>query len=254
MKRITKTAILAVSAALISNAAHAANWVANDLYLGFVDSSASSDYSINLGPASNYYSTDALGNPTYIGSQPQTWTFALNNFNSVFTSGASGVSVGLVGGQYGNLSVPNDIYASTAAGTVDLSGDAHSSSLLAYGATAIARVSPNLPAASSDLMDPSKSFSTYIAPSDTAQSFYGSTGINPLATINSSGSASLDLWYASASHPYSVIGHLLVNVNPGQNDLTVSLKAVPEPTVLSLLGGAGLLLLTFRRRLSGRNA
>src|ERR1019366_733262 len=90
MKRLTKAGILAIGAALVSQAAQA-QFTPNNLYLGLTQSSATSDYLINLGAASSITGQASVVN---LSSD-----FSLSVFNSIFTGGATGVSMGVVGGK-----------------------------------------------------------------------------------------------------------------------------------------------------------
>lgn len=257
MKKLTKTAILAVSAALVSHAVQAGDWTPDDLYLGFDSATAASDYIVNLGQGSIYANATSVINLS--------GDVNLSTFNSVFTSGANGVNLGVVGGNFGSDQSLNDLYTTqwrtggagiaAAAGSPNLSSNPHSATFLATGAAPISGMSPYLPAgAGSGYVDGNKSFYHNIAPTFTAQSFYGATGINPLGTIDSSGTVYEDLWHATPNSPYTYLGYFTLNLGGSSPSLTFTPKAVPEPTTISFLGGAALLGLLLRRKAKRQNA
>jgi hypothetical protein len=249
MKRSSKATVLAASAALVSQAAQAA-FTANDLYLGFTSSSASSDYIIDL------------GQPGVVGvgaSSPVdlSGSFSLSMFNTAFHSGPSGVSMGVVGGQ-NQFPSSYDLFATAlrvggagdrAIAGSDLSSFSHSQASIANAEVAV--TGNPFPTAGNGVLDDTKSWAANIAPTLTASTFYGASGINPNADIGASGVLYEDLWKATPNSPYSYLGYLTLDLS-GPNP-SLSFTAVPEPTSFSLIG-AGLLALAVRRPLNRNNA
>lgn len=263
MKKIMKTALLAASAALVSHAAQAGDFTADDLYLGFTYSSAPADYIIDLGQGSTLLNATSVVNLS--------GDISMSTFNSLFTSGAPGVSMGVVGGNATYPASGNDIYAtelrSGGAGVASVPGSPNlfgpttlsfpnNGTELGLGASAVNRMAPDLPVgAGGNFVSSNKVFTAYIVPSanETAQTLPGATSINAMGTIDNSGVLYEDLWHATTSSQ-TYLGYLTLNLGGSSPSLTFTPQAVPEPTVLTLLGGASLLLLTLRRRLSGKSA
>ena len=54
--------------------------------------------------------------------------------------------------------------------------------------------------------------------------------------------------------PFIYKGYFTLDLTGGSPSLTFTPQAAPEPTVLGLLGGAGLLLLSFRHRFNRKNS
>ncbi len=126
--------------------------------------------------------------------------------------------------------------------------------------TAEADLSPLVsPAAGTGFLDGSKSWESSVEPT-LAGSFYQGTGVNPDSLFNSSTVLYEDLYETSnassgrgaASDPFTYLGYFTLDLTGGSPSLTFT-QAVPEPTVLGLLGGAGFLLLSSRRRFSGKS-
>src|SRR5258708_6176714 len=91
MKKLAKTAMTALAAALVSQGAQAA-YNDDDLILGFNGNSGSSDYIINLGNAN---SVVGVGGTSLVDLSAD---FNRSTFNSVWASFV-GTRVGVVGGQ-----------------------------------------------------------------------------------------------------------------------------------------------------------
>jgi hypothetical protein len=260
MKRLTKAAIFAVSVALLSQAAHAGSFVNNDLYLGFSGPS-SYEYVIDLGQPG----TVGVGRSSVVNLSGD---FSLSVFQAVFsTSGTTltNISAGVVGG---NTIFPGyDVYTTelrvggagnpAVAGYLDLSGNSHSSGSMSTAADRISTMGPSLPSAGfgeTNLTSSTTSFYTDVAPTFTAQSFSGATGINPLGKFDDTGVLYEDLWGASTSSPYTYLGFFTLDPGTGYMNFNPSAAPVPEPTVLSVFGGGAFLLWGLRRRLERKNA
>lgn len=256
MKKLTIAALLVGGASLASQSAFG-QYVANDLYMGFQNSAggAAADYIINLGAASSI-----VGSPSIVDFSSD---FSLANFNAVLGTSSS-VFAGVVGGSNGN---PPDLYAtqlrSGGMGTPSAPGSASPATFykgdLLVGYSDLSQLVLVAPPAGSGVLDTSKAWVNYVEPTFTVGTFYGDTGINPDSSISSSGVLYEDLWYNSNSStsvkkPFTYEGYFTLDLTGNNPSLTFTPSAVPEPTVLGLLGGAGLLLLSFRRRLGGKNA
>jgi hypothetical protein len=240
MKRLTKAGILAIGAALVSQAAQA-QFTANDLYLGLTQSSATSDYILDLGQASSITGQSSVVN---LSSD-----FSLSTFNSIFTGGATGVSMGVVGGRgtFGSV----DLYTTSA----DTTGYSSSSSTLTTAANRISTMSPVLPTAGNGVGDSTKSWAADISPTFTAQSFYGASGINPDSAIGGSGILQENLYEATPGNGYTYLGYFTLDTTGGSPSVDfTSIDVVPEPGTVSLLAIGGLLLWSLRGRFVRKNA
>lgn len=223
-----------VSAALITQATQAA-FTANDLYLGFTQTSASGDYIIDLGQASS-----VTGQSTVVDLSS---IFSLSQFNSIFTGGANGVNMGVVGG-INQFPSSYDFYTTAAVGT-DLSGFNYSSTGIGTVVGPIARLAA--PTSGSGVNDTSKSWAANI-PTLAANDFYGASGINPDLAIGSSGILTEGLWEAVPGST-AYLGYFTMDTTGANPSLTfTSVQAVPEPATLSVLAGGALLFGIFRRR------
>jgi hypothetical protein len=245
MNQLKQATILALGAALVSQAAQA-SFYANDLYLGFNAANASSDYVIDLGQPSVL----GLGTTTPVDLSGH---LSLGTFNSVFTSGATGVDMGVIGGK-NQFPSTYDLFATApragGAGDVaypgsNLSGYNHSADTLAFAESSISG-NPAFPTAGNSAVDANKEWSANISPTFTANTFFGASGINPSSPIGSSDVLYEDLWVATPSSPYTYVGYFTLDLSGGNSSLTFS--PVPEPTSLSLIAGAAALLVSRRRR------
>ena len=268
MKKLTSAAILIGGAILASQSAFAQTqtFTANDLYFGFenYNGGATEDYIIDLGPASGIVG----------GSSPVDLSgdFSLSDFNAVL-GGSASLNAGVVGGsQYnppgwdiyatqlrsggpGNPAMPGSVM-STSEGPISTFGESQISTSIAALSTL------NAPTAGIGLLDTSLSWTSDVepAPNQAIQTFYGNSGIDPSSAIGSGGVLYEDLWKATATYTqggaFQYEGYFTLDLSGGSPNLTFTPNptAVPEPTVLGLLGGAGFLLLSFRRRLSRNKA
>jgi len=242
--------MLAAAVGLISHSAQA-GITANDIYIGFYASSSTGDYLIDLGQPG----TVGVGGTSVVDLSG---SFSLSMFNTAFTSGYTGVSMGAVGGQ---SSFPSsyDLYTTTLrsggagipgiAGS-DLTGFNHSQGTIANSVTALTPVA--FPTAGNGIVDASKSWQANISPTFTAGSFSGASGVNPSSAFDGSGVLYEDLWKATPVGGYTYLGFFKMDGN--NNSLTFTpVAVVPEPGVFSLFAVAGGAWLALGRKLNRKN-
>lgn len=240
MKQLAKAGILAVGAALATQAAQAA-FTANDLYLGFTQSSASGDYLIDLGQASS-----VTGQSTVVNLSSY---FDLGMFNTIFTGGAAGVNMGVVGGK-NQFPSSYDFYVTAPVGA-DLSSLSYSSTAIGTVVGPITRLA--VPAAGSGVNDTTKSWAANI-PVNSPSDFYGASGLNPDLAIDGSGVITEGLWKAIPGST-TYLGYFTLDTTGASPSLTfTSIQAVPEPTTASVLAGGALLVGVLRWRAARKNA
>ena len=231
MKHLSKIAMAAAAAALVSQAAEAA-FTPNDLYLGFNESGAQSDYIIDLGQA-----TSAVG---VGGSSVKDLSslFSSNTFNSVFTSGADGVNMAVVGGN--NVFPGYDVYATQtrvggagtpAVGGSDLTAANHSQSVLSL-ASATLTGNP-WPTAGTSTADSTESFTAKVGPTQVSGNFFSRSGVNPFGTIDGSSVIYLDLWHATVASAYAYLGYFTLDLSGSAPRLAftpaVAVVSIPPP-------------------------
>jgi hypothetical protein len=222
-----------------------------DLLLGFNDaagpSGANNDYVIDLGVTSQFTTTAQLN-------------YSLNSslFSNAFsadTSDLNNVAVGVVGGntpangtQYlfmSGLSTPQ-----TPSETELLNAAAY-----AQGTTVGEYASGASGTWSYQVAPSPTSLGLPAANGDTVAAAIGS---NPLSNL-AGGLANINLYEDTASGPghgatlsgWTEIGTFAVNASADSVSFT-GIDVVPEPSTCSLLGGAGLLVLLFRRKIINR--
>jgi hypothetical protein len=256
MKKSTMAALLFSGAVLASQSA-LGQYIANDLYMGFQNQAGggSEDYMINLGAASGIVGGSSVVN---LSSD-----FSLSNFNAVLGNSTS-LFGGVVAGSNGN---PPDLYVtqlrSDGAGTPSVPGSTSPATFyrgdVLAGYNDAAQLTLVAPAAGTGVLDNTKSWENYIEPKFATGTFYGDTGINPDSAIGNGGALYEDLWYnsngsSSVKTPFIYAGFFTLDLTGNTPSLTFTPAAVPEPSTLGILGGAGLLLLSFRRRLGSKKA
>jgi hypothetical protein len=233
MKKISKFALATLIAASVSQVAHAA-FTTNDLYLGFNQSSAQSDYIIDLG---NAVASVGVGGSSVVDLSGD---FSLATFNSIFTTGANGVNVAVVGGV--NLG-STDVYATQirvgGAGNAavpgsSLAGKSHSSTVIGTSANTLS--GNPWPTAGNGTNDGTKSYTTKVGPADTASDFFGKSGVNPFGLFGSPATVYLDLWFATPALAYTYKGYFTVDLSTGTPHVTFtpatgSAGAPPSPTL-----------------------
>jgi hypothetical protein len=246
MNKFYKSAILAVAAAMVSQAAHATQ---TPLELGFTSASAQSDYIIDLGAVS----LTATPGVTDLSSD-----FSATTFNSVFSSSPSGVSMGVVSG---NSSGVTDIYATqvrvggagdaTVAGS-SLATKSHSSTVIGTSAAAITGVPAFPTTAGTGVADSTKSYSSKVE-ANVSGSFFNKSGIQPAGALVS-GTILEDLWEGTVAGGYSYLGYFTFNYGSDLLTFTSAAVPAPEPAAYGALAGLGVLALSLRRQFSRKNA
>lgn len=240
MKKFINAGILAVCALFVSQAAQA-QFVANDLYLGFEGVGSSSNYVINLGAASTI-----TGSSTVVDLSSD---FSSSVFQAVLGS-ATSVSMGVVGGQ-SQFPSSYDIYAtySRAGGAgnpatagSDLSAYVHNSSTISSSIADLTAI--GFPSAGNGAIlgaGDNDSWSVNVSANNSG-TFYGASGVNPMTALDGSGTAYEDLWMATQNNAYQYLGYFTVDTGNSTLTYTPSVAPVPEPTTLSLLGSGAFLI------------
>ena len=212
------SAVLAASAVDISFA----GFTTNDLYLGFTQSTAQSDYIIDLGQPKKI----GVGGSSVI----DLGGFSLTTFTGVFTSGANGVAAAAVGGD--NVFGQFGVYATQprvgGAGNPAVPGSSisagHTSSEMSGGAAQVSAIMSStaggLPAAGNSAVDSTKSYSSVVTTTGLAGNFIGRTGVIPFGTFDSSGILYLDLYHATTSSAYTYLGYFSLDVSTPAARLT----------------------------------
>jgi hypothetical protein len=258
MNKLTKSAVLAVGVALVTQAAQAAN---NDLLLGFSGLGAGSDYVINFGQPTSV----GVGGTTVVDLSGD---FSLTTFNSIFTGAGSpnGVNMG-VGGGTSSLN-PVTFYTvarSGGAGVAATPGSTQPGNQTPSNASATAGFFNAIINAFTPLQTPpsNQTIATSDPNSWTSQilgtgGLVGQQGINPSSPIANK-SVFEDLWQGTkvgTSEVYSYKGYFTFDLNGTTPvlDFTPAGVAVPEPSVYGIIAGAGLLVLSLRRQFGRRSA
>lgn len=267
MKKLTRAALLVGGAILASQSAFAQSTFGNnDLYLGFQNSGGggSADYIINLGQASGIVggsavvnlssdiSTSLFNDPSLQGTSPQIY------FGVIGASAAQNPS-DVYGTQLRTSNFGNPAVAGSPRPNNDPSLwlDTAQDTLAAQKLSSL-----DAPAAGTGVLDGSKSWEAVVEPTLTGSSFLGTVGFNPNSAVSTSTPVYEDLWETSDSsssrgdpgQPFVYLGYFTLDLTGSNPSLTFTPQAVPEPTVLGLLGGAGFLFLSFRRRLNSKNS
>ncbi len=257
MKKLTTAALLFGGAILVSQSA-LGQFVNNDLYMGFQNQAGggTEDYIINLGAASGI-----VGSSSVVDLSSD---FSLSDFNAVL-----GTSTSLLGGVVAgsNNNQAPDLYAtqfrSGGAGIPSVPGSSSpelSIKAIFFLATVISdNLHWLLPPRAPVFWTPPSHGKIMLSQKTPTALFWGTwasirmpRSALPLSFTRTSG-------ITATVHPLRrslspTKGYFTLDLTGSSPSLTFTPAAVPEPTVLGLLGGAGLLLLSFRRRLGGKNA
>lgn len=263
MRKLTTAALLLGGAILASPSAYAqSTFVPNDLYFGFQNAAGggSADYIINLGAASGI-----VGQSSVVNLSPY---FSVGDFFAVLGSSPNTLMGGVVGGLNGT---PADLYV-TQLRTGNIGNPAVAGSTLntvlkqSIDNTAVTVLSQlDAPSAGTGILDASKTWETYVEPTANNTSFYGNIGINPDSAVSTTSVLYEDLYQTidsgdargSQGNGFNYLGYFTLDLTGSSPSLTFTgagVAPVPEPTTFGLCTAAGLLLLTFRRRLTGRSA
>jgi len=242
--------MLALGAALLAQAAQA-QYNDDDLVVGFTGGSNGTNLVVDIG-----------ANP----GQTTDLSSSVGSYATVFGSlGANGVNMGVIGGNNGNSSTA-DVWTTTlrtgrnvtdyqTAGTesaphTPINANIDNGSQLVYNLTFGAVANGNI-----------GSFSYNIAQNPTTagavqNSFASYLGSNPLSAVTAGGYTTLDLWTISDNgggpNSWTYAGDLVLNLTGASPSLTFD--PTPEPSTCTLLGGAGALVLFFRRKFSLKKA
>ncbi len=215
---------LAFMAALFAvlQVAHA-GFTTNDLYLGFTQDTAQSDYIIDLGQPA----VIGVGGSSVVDLSSH---FSLTTFNSVFTGGPVGVNSAVVAGN--NTFSQYDVYATqvrtNGAGTPGVPGSSitagHSSSQMSGGAAEVAAIMSSviggLPTAGNSALDSTKSYTSIVMTTGVQNNFIGKTGVVPLGTFDTSKILYLDLYKATVATAYTYLGFFTLDLSTGTPHLT----------------------------------
>jgi hypothetical protein len=254
-KNRTKTALMTIALASASVAQVArAGFTVNDLYLGFTQSSAQSDYIIDLGQPS----TVGVGGSTVVDLSSD---FSFATFNSIFTGGPVGVTVAVVGGDnvFGQFAVYTTQPRTGGAGDPTIPGSSisatHSTSQMSGGASQVAAIMSStvngLPTAGNSAVDSTKSYTAIVNTPGVQNNFPGKTGVNPSGLIDNTGIVYEDLYSATTANPYTYLGYIAFDATEGTLTFTPAAAPVPEPSTSALLG-TGLLTLMLRRQFKSK--
>jgi len=227
--KITKNVLVLLIAASACQVAQA-NFTINDLYLGFNESSAQSDYIIDLGQPS----VVGVGGTTVVDLSSH---FSQTTFNSVFSGGANGVGVATVAASTAFNAY--DVYATQVrtggAGNPAVPGSSitagHSSSQINGGASALTGIMSTvggLPTAGNSALDSSKSYTSVVDTTGSALNFIGKTGVIPFGTFDSSGIVYLDLYKASVSSNYTYLGYFKFDLSTATPHLSFTPSGAPN--------------------------
>lgn len=217
-------------------------FVANDLYFGFQnqDGGGTQDYIINLGAASSI-----VGGAVVVDLSSD---FSLSKFNTVLGS-SSTMYGGVVGGKQASSGTA-DVYLtqlrSGGAGAPSVPGSSVSAMITRSGINnAVATLTQlNAPAASTGILDATKSWESYVEPSLTGNSFYSQCGFNPDSAVGPSTILYEDLYYNAngsiQSQPTAYVyqGYFTLDLTGGSPKLTFTPKDAPasltQPVILSI--------------------
>jgi hypothetical protein len=263
MNQLTKTALVALGAALTSGSAHASY---NDLVLGFNGNGAGSDYVINLG---NYLTSVGVGGSSVVDLSGY---FSLSTFNGNFLSSghptSDGVTMGVGGGTVGTAAMAFlTEQRAGGAGVAAIPGSSTPASQTLSDASATAGYfnavinnTGSYPALGSQggsalvLVGDAASWTSKVT-AGSGQSLLAQKGINDVSPM-SGGMLFEDLYEGTKSGSteiYSYKGYFTLNLNGSSPVLDFTPAPVPEPSTCLLIG-TGLLILVLRTASNRRPA
>jgi hypothetical protein len=242
----TKLYKAALLAALGLSSITAAQAGTTDVLLGFNDAAGTgNDYVIDLGNPSLFTTTAVL-------------SYGINSslFTTAFSADSSYLNNVAVGVVEGNQSSPSTLFMTGLTTPAAITQSEVVGAAAYAGGAAVGEYSSGSTTGWSYNVAPSPT--TLLAPA--AGSSVGSqTGINPLSNL-AGGLATINLYENTATtgrggsvSGWTEVGTFAVNVNTDVVTFN-GVDAVPEPSTCSLFGGAGLLVLLFRRKLNRKNA
>ncbi len=262
IQKLTKAGALVAGALLACQAAHAAGITANDLYMGFQNSGASSDYIVNLGAASSILGQDTVVNLS--GDFTESDITAIlggagtSYAGTIGANNAGGVpSVANPADAYGTVLRTSNLGNNAVSGSVQPTAISSGSDITAYNDLGTL----NAPATAGGQLDSGKTFTADVPSSGaTAGTYNSATGLIPNSAVTTSSALIEDLWYTAdpstgrtdTSKPWVYEGYFTIDLTGSSPDVTFTsdlVTAVPEPTTYGLMAGAGLLLLSLRRQL-----
>jgi hypothetical protein len=253
MKEITKLAVVSATTALLATSVASAQTApAGDLILGFTSSSATADYVVDLGSLASLISA---GGVSHLGGNVDLAQFGAGGAPSIGNMNV-GVMFGSSAAQTGDYAGVSQVRAggnaSGTAGTEPAPGTPTSGNFVTQAGTDAASLLLGLPANTAQ-------FSTTIQGDPiSAGTFANTLGVTPLQAMPGT-TISLDLFETTRLAPvgrgtpasaFTYEGTLDIDFSVPNNPVVdfTSVAAVPEPSTLSLLAGAGLLVLHWRRR------
>lgn len=260
MKTSYKAALLAALGLVAVSSAQAANFVNNELYLGFTESSASSDLMINLDP-----STALVGQSSVVNLSSDISGSTLSTFNTLFGNTATGVGMSVVGGN--TTFNQGDVFATLlrvgGAGNAAVAGSLVTENVTSGTLTGAASpISGTMTAAAYNsaatvggvAVDSNKGWTALMNPTSTSE-FPTKSGINPVSTIDSTGTIYEDLWKVAPGGADTYEGYFTFNYNADSLSFTgANVAPVPEPTTYGMLAGAGLLIVGLRNQFRRKQA
>jgi hypothetical protein len=258
--RITLTAIAASALAVSAQAQLVSTYTGNrnELILGFTSGSSTGDLIVDLGTASQVGVGGPIGIPVNLSLNVGAALGPQFIPGRVSTDGGlGGIQWGVVGGSLlgnGSLystsasrpSTPGTFGQSisainTVGGSLYNVGGGASANQAIVDPTGVAYGTVQNPAPAGD------SWNEAIAPG-TIRNNFASIYYNPNSTtpagFTTGQSQNAELWWTDSAGHQQDVGYFTLF-----GDGALSFTAVPEPSTLSLLGGLGLLALTFRRQL-----
>jgi PEP-CTERM motif len=248
MNKIAKISMLALGAAMVTQALQAQNAVSGDLILGF--DNGTSDYVLDLG---------AL--PTTTTDFSSEWDGTATGFGGMTGSGqltVGAIEGNNIGGTGSTVAISEvrtgsaDTAWPSGKGTETLPTSPSTRPNISNAASLVTAITTGLQATSA-----AGSFENVVAFSATANTFTSYLGAadSPFQNLNGS-TIVLDIFKdtqkSSGVNPYVFAGDLSINTSTGS--IVFDPVAVPEPATYGLLAGGGLLALAIRRQFVRKNA
>jgi hypothetical protein len=245
MKKLKAAATLLGVAILVSQSGYAQfTFVPNDLYMGFQNAAGggTQDFIINLGPATNIIGRSAVFDLS--------GDFSMSRFDAVL--GGSG---SMMGGVVGALNgTPADVYVTqlrtSNVGNPKVAGLSLTALLKQSSDNSAATTLSQLkaPAAGTNVLDAGKTWEAYVEPTLSANSFLGTTSINPDSPVSPSTVLYEDLWVTTDSgdargsqgNGFTYLGYFTLDLTGSSPKLTFTSTNVPasltptKPVIVSI--------------------